>query len=90
MVSGPGGTAPPAVQVTGGQWETTATNWPFGNYQLTAMQKVSDNAGGWITSQPFSFAVARGMPDVSDVRYTTDYQPTFSGKGFTSATVRFF
>ncbi|MFC6693579.1 hypothetical protein ACFQD2_25115 [Pseudomonas lini] len=90
VVSGPGGTAPPAVQVTGGQWETTATNWPFGNYQLTAMQKVSDNAGGWITSQPFSFAVARGMPDVSDVRYTTDYQPTFSGKGFTSATVRFF
>ncbi|WP_448725032.1 hypothetical protein [Pseudomonas farris] len=90
VVSGPGGMAPPAVQVTGGRWETTATNWPFGNYQLTATQKVSDNAGGWIVSQPVSFAVTREMPDVSDVIFTTDYQPTFSGKGFTGATVRLF
>ncbi|KNH28544.1 hypothetical protein ACS77_07060 [Pseudomonas syringae] len=90
VVSGPGGTAPPPVPVSGGRWETTATNWPFGNYQLTATQKVSDNAGGWIVSQPVSFAVTREMPDVSDVIFTTDYQPTFSGKGFTGATVRFF
>jgi hypothetical protein len=90
VVSGPGGTAPPAVQVAGGRWETTATNWSFGNYQLTVTQKVPDNAGGWITSQPVSFAVTREMPDVSDVRYTTDYQPAFSGKGFTGATVRLF
>ncbi|MCE6979951.1 hypothetical protein EI534_21725 [Pseudomonas frederiksbergensis] len=90
VVSGPGGTAPPPVQVTGGQWNTTATNWPFGDYQLRAVQKVSDNAGGWITSQPFSFSVTREMPDVRDVSYTTDYQPTFSGKGFTGATVKLF
>ncbi|NSX11325.1 hypothetical protein HTX81_22290 [Pseudomonas lini] len=88
VVSGPGGTAPPPVPVSAERWETTATNWSFGNYQLTAMQKVSDNAGGWITSQPVSFSVTREMPDVSDVRYTTGYQPTFSGKGFTGATVK--
>ncbi|MGE8188922.1 hypothetical protein [Pseudomonas sp. NPDC086278] len=90
VVSGPGGTAPPAAQVTAGKWETTATNWPFGTYNLKAIQKVSDNANGWIESQPYTFSVDRGFPDPYDVTYTKDYQPTFSGKGLTGATVMLY
>ncbi|MGE8188923.1 hypothetical protein [Pseudomonas sp. NPDC086278] len=88
VVSGPGGTAPPAAQVTAGKWETTATNWPFGTYNLKAIQKVSDNANGWIESQLYAFTVNRVFPDPSDVTYTKDYQPTFSGKGYSGATVK--
>lgn len=87
-VSGPEVTMPSAVLVTNNTWETTATNWPYGTYSLTAIQKVPDNDGGWIESQPYTFTVNRQLPDVSDVTHTTDYQPTFSGKGTTGATVR--
>jgi hypothetical protein len=90
IVSGPGGTAPSAVPVTGGRWETTATNWPFGTYNLKAIQKVSDNANGWIESQPYAFTVNRELPNPSDVVFTIDYQPTFSGKGYTGATVKLY
>ncbi|MFJ4195134.1 hypothetical protein [Pseudomonas sp. NPDC089534] len=90
VVSEPGGTAPPNVTVTSGRWETTAANWPFGTYQLKAIQKVSDNAGGWIESQPYTFTVNHTFPNPTDVAFTTDYQPTFSGKGLNGAAVRLF
>ncbi len=85
-----GAAAPPAVQVTNGRWETTAANWPFGTYRLRAIQKVSDNAGGWIESQPYTFTVNHTFPNPSDVAFTADYQPTCSGKGLNGATVRLF
>ncbi|WP_223511806.1 hypothetical protein [Pseudomonas sp. GL-B-19] len=88
VVSGPGGTPPSAVTVTGGRWETTATNWPFGTYSLRAIQKVSDNANGWIESQPYAFTVNRVLPDPSDIKCTTEYRPTFSGNGTNNATVK--
>jgi hypothetical protein len=90
VVSGPGETAPPPVTVKDGKWETTATNWKFGTYTLEAIQKVPDNASGWIKSQPYTFSVTLQFPDVSDVTYTKDYQPTFSGKGLNGATVKLF
>ncbi|WP_434578263.1 hypothetical protein [Pseudomonas sp. Z1-6] len=88
VVSGPTVEPPPEVPVEDDGWYTTATNWPFGSYSLKAIQKVSDHAGGWIESQPHTFPVNRVLPDVSEVTYTQDYQPTISGKGFTGASVR--
>ncbi|VVO78504.1 hypothetical protein [Pseudomonas fluorescens] len=91
VVSGPGETNPPMVVVgSNNAWETTVTNWPFGTYSLRAIQKVSDNANGWIESLPYTFPVNRVLPDPSDVTYTKDYQPTFSGKGYTGATVKLY
>ncbi|WP_225927206.1 hypothetical protein [Pseudomonas ekonensis] len=90
VVSGPGGMAPPNATVTSGRWETTASNWPFGTYQLRAIQKVPDNAGGWIESLPYAFTVSHVFPDPYEVTFTRDYQPTFSGKGFTGARVRLY
>ncbi|WP_223490703.1 Ig-like domain-containing protein [Pseudomonas sp. A-RE-19] len=89
-VSGPEATMPSPATVTGGKWEATATNWPFGTYSLTAIQKVSDNAGGWIESQPYTFTVDRVVPQPGNVTYTTDYRPTFSGTGYNGATVKLF
>ncbi|WP_415773515.1 hypothetical protein [Pseudomonas sp. LB3P38] len=87
VVSGPGGSAPPAAQVKDGKWETTATNWKFGTYTLSAIQKVLDNANAWIESESYTFTVDKVFPDPSDVTYTKDYQPTFSGEGLTGAMV---
>ncbi|HEX4548528.1 hypothetical protein [Pseudomonas sp.] len=79
---------PPRKQVDAtGRWETTATNWPMGNYSLIAVQMVSDLAGGWIESTPYEFEVKKGLPDVTGVTYTQDYQPTFSGRGTSGARV---
>jgi len=90
-VSGPEVLPLPGVEVgSDGQWEVTATGWPFGTYTLSAIQKVSDNANGWIPSQTFQFSFTRAVPDPSEVTYTKDYRPTFSGKGYTGATVKFF
>lgn len=89
-VSGLEASMPPPVQVTNGSWETTATNWPFDNYILQAIQKVPDNANGWIESLPYTFSVDRTFPDPTDVTHTADYQPTFLGKGYTGATVKLF
>ena len=87
--SGPGGTAPPSVVVkSDGQWETSATGWPLGVYTLKAIQKVSDNANGWIESNPYSFTVNRQLKDPTELQYTKDYQPTFLGLGHTGATVK--
>jgi hypothetical protein len=86
ILSGPGGTAPDPVPVAAGKWEATATDWPFGAYSLQVIQKVSDNANGWIESLPYTFSVNRVFPDPSG-DYTKDYTPTFFGEGYTGATV---
>lgn len=83
----PGSTAPAAVVVSNGRWETTAVNWTFGTYDLIAEQKVSDGAGGWITSLPFTFQFTRTLPVPTDIQYTPVYRPVFSGKGYSGATV---
>ncbi|MBC3208015.1 hypothetical protein HU755_14530 [Pseudomonas sp. SWRI111] len=83
------GTAPPnAVVKAIGTWETTATDWSFGSYTVEVIQKIGDGANGWIESLPLTLDVEKALPDVSDVGYTKDYQPTFSGKGHNGATVQ--
>ncbi|MFL6964884.1 hypothetical protein ACJ6X8_01450 [Pseudomonas alvandae] len=86
--SGPTVRPPPLADVKEGEWETTATDWPFGNYRLQAIQKVPDRASGWIESEPYYFYIDVGLPDVSEVSYTPEYRPEFSGKGFNGAMVR--
>lgn len=90
ITGGPSGVTIPAVQVTDGRWETTSSNWPFGTYQLTATQKVSDNAGGWISSLPLVVNFSKTFPLVSDVQYTQEYRPTISGRGLERAIVNLF
>lgn len=87
-------TVPPTVSVPpktlvqpDGKWQTTATDWPFGEYDVEVIQQVSDNANGWIQSLPYKFKVVKRLPDVSDLKHTEEYRPTFSGKGFNGATV---
>ncbi|UST94346.1 hypothetical protein [Pseudomonas siliginis] len=75
-----------AEVMPGGIWETAA-QWPLGTYNVSVIQKIADNASGWIDSLPLTFEVKNILPDVSDVQFTNDYQPTFSGKGFNGATV---
>jgi len=88
VLSGPGGAPPPLVTVVGGRWETTVDNWTFGTYQLSATQKISDNAGGWIPSQEYRFEASSKLPPPTDVTHTvSDYTPCFSGKGVNGATV---
>ncbi|OJT51892.1 hypothetical protein BSZ28_09150 [Pseudomonas moraviensis] len=86
--AGPMPVAPPNAQVQrNGTWSTAVTGWKLGTYEINAVQKIRDNAGGWIDSLPLTFEVKNILPDVSDVQFTNDYQPTFSGKGFNGATV---
>ena len=86
--AGPMPVAPPNAQVQrNGTWSTAVTGWKLGTYEINAVQKIRDNAGGWIESLPLTFEVKNILPDVSDVQFTNDYQPTFSGKGFNGATV---
>ncbi|HWH86960.1 MAG TPA: hypothetical protein VNV36_09320 [Pseudomonas sp.] len=81
--------APQSAEVRpDGTWKTTATGWEFGTYKLNAVQKIRDNANGWIESLPVTFEVKKILPDVSDVQYTRDYTPTLSGTGFNGATVQ--
>lgn len=88
VVSGPNVTVPPPAPVSGGSWNTTATNWPFGSYSLRAVQRFPDGDNGWIDSQPYTFPVNLILPDPTDITYTPVYQPVFSGKGFNGATVK--
>ena len=81
---------PPVVVVSNGKWEVTSQKWPLGSYTLSAVQKVSDNASGWIESTPTTFTDNHGVPDPSDIIYTNVYTPVFSGKGLSGATVRLF
>ncbi|QXH71932.1 hypothetical protein KSS92_21720 [Pseudomonas atacamensis] len=86
--AGPMPVAPPNAQVQrNGTWSTAVTGWKLGTYEINAVQKIRDNAGGWIDSLPLTFEVKNILPDVSDVQFTNDYQPTFSGKGFNGAMV---
>lgn len=89
IVKGPtGATPPPTVIVQGGRWTTTSQNWPIGDYDLKVVQKVSDNAGGWIPSLEYLFKVSSTLPPPTDVTHTiTNYTPTFTGKGVTGASV---
>ncbi|WP_242208147.1 MULTISPECIES: hypothetical protein [unclassified Pseudomonas] len=85
--SGPGATLPPSVEVANGIWETIATNWPVGTYKLKIVQKFPIGSDGWIESLPLEFTLNNALPDVSDLKHTPEYRPTFSGKGFNGATV---
>lgn len=83
-------TLPQPVVAADGKWEIKATDLPLGKLPASILQKVSDNASGWIESLPYNFEINNSLPDVYAVSSTDDYQPTFSGKGFTGATVRLF
>ncbi|WP_456023117.1 hypothetical protein [Pseudomonas protegens] len=71
-----------------GSWEITAAGWSMGTYELRVIQKIADNASGWIESLPFDFKAYNWMPDIIEVDYTPDYRPVFSGAGYTGANVR--
>lgn len=90
VISGPGGTAPGEAKVVGGKWEASATNWPDGLYEMSALQKVSNNAGGWIESVEYLFEFQLKFPPPSDVVSTPEYTPTLSGKGVSDATVSLY
>lgn len=89
IVNGPEeATPPPAVVVTAGSWRTTSQKWPFGVYNLKVVQKVSDNAGGWIPSHEYLFRTSSELPAPTEVTHTvSNYTPTFTGKGFINASV---
>ncbi|WP_256207437.1 hypothetical protein [Pseudomonas nunensis] len=92
-ISGPENKKLPEVPVVNGAWQLTTAAWAPGIYFYSAIQKVSDNAGGWIPSQDliFTFPILppelEPVPDPTNVTYTRDYTPTFSGNGVTGATV---
>jgi hypothetical protein len=89
IMKGPeGATPPPSVSVAAGQWTTISQNWPIGDYDLKVVQRVSDNASGWIPSQEYHFKASSKLPPPSAVRYTNElYTPTFIGEGIAGATV---
>ncbi|WP_339538590.1 hypothetical protein [Pseudomonas sp. RA_15y_Pfl2_54] len=79
---------PPNIRVDGlGQWETAPVVWPLGSYKMKVIQKIADNANGWIESLPLEFEVHNNMPDITEASYTEEYLPVFSGEGYTGATV---
>lgn len=79
---------PPNVRVNAqGEWETAPVVWPLGSYDVTVIQKIADNANGWIESLPLEFEVHNNMPDITEASYTEEYLPVFSGEGYTGATV---
>ncbi|POA34466.1 MULTISPECIES: hypothetical protein [unclassified Pseudomonas] len=90
VVDGPGGKTLTATVGDTSQWAVEATNWEAGRYTLSAVQRVSDNAGGWIPSDhvEFDFDWVRPPPaPPTDLKHTQEYTPTFSGKGVNGATV---
>ncbi|MGF6398957.1 hypothetical protein ABH905_002623 [Pseudomonas frederiksbergensis] len=87
VISPSGATPPPVVDVVNGSWETTATGWQPGDYTLKAIQSVVDHAGGRIESHAYEFSVKVLLLPPTEVIFDTDYRPTFSGKGYTGATV---
>jgi hypothetical protein len=65
ILSGPGeALPPPPVIVTGGRWGATSTSFPPGSYSLKLIQKLPDNAGGWIESEPLLYTLERPMSDL--------------------------
>ncbi|MFJ2711787.1 hypothetical protein ACIOZM_12975 [Pseudomonas sp. NPDC087346] len=89
IVKGPAGaTVPPAALVAGGSWTTTSQNFPIGQYDLKFVQKVSDNAGGWIPSLEYLFGILTRLPPPSQVAYSvSNFTPSFSGQGNVGAQV---
>lgn len=83
-------TLPQPVVAEGGEWEIKAIGAPLGRPLASIVLKVPDNANGWIESLPYTFEINNSLPDVYAVSSTDDYQPTFSGKGFSGATVRLY
>ncbi|MCL9803237.1 hypothetical protein, partial [Pseudomonas sp. AKS31] len=69
---------------------TTSTGWALGTFSVEVVQKIVDNAGGWIESQPFELEIRNTVPDVTEVTHTKAYRPVFSGKGYNGATVSFY
>ncbi|MBU6957720.1 hypothetical protein KRR23_08190 [Pseudomonas sp. CVAP len=87
-VSGPGEAVLLTSEVKKDAWEVTVTGWVPGSYVLSAIQKVPDKPSGWILSQDYRFDRTWEVASPTDVTYTVvDYTPTFSGKGYTGATV---
>ncbi|WP_347927849.1 hypothetical protein [Pseudomonas helvetica] len=87
-LSGPGEPPLTIATVAASRWKATVSNWPPGNYTMSAIQKVSYNPDGWITSEPVQFVFTRALPIPTEVSHTVaNYTPTFSGKGYTGATV---
>ncbi|MEO6677071.1 MAG: hypothetical protein ABIO21_06835 [Pseudomonas sp.] len=87
-VSGPGLTTVPPALVASAAWETTVSNWAPGRYTFRATQKVSNGSGGWIVSPLYEFSFNWAVPDPTNVTYSVEgYTPTFSGNGYTNATV---
>jgi hypothetical protein len=83
IIKGPAGaTVPPAALVAGGSWTTTSQNFPIGQYDLKFVQKVSDNADGWIPSLEYRFGILTKLPPPSQVAYSvSNFTPSFSGQG---------
>lgn len=86
----PPNTPPNVIVRADGSWTTTSTGWTFGIYLVEVVQKIVDNASGWIESLPYEFEIRNNMPDVTDVTHTKAYRPVFSGKGYNGATVSFY
>ncbi|TKJ71260.1 hypothetical protein PkoCFBP13504_29385 [Pseudomonas koreensis] len=86
----PPNTPPNVIVRADGSWTTTSTRWTFGIYLVEVVQKIVDNASGWIESRPYEFEIRNNMPDVTDVTHTKAYRPVFSGKGYNGATVSFY
>ncbi|MDT3313116.1 hypothetical protein QZR14_17300 [Pseudomonas sp. rhizo66] len=86
----PPNTPPNAIVRADGTWTTTSTGWTLGTFSVEVVQKIVDNAGGWIESQPFELEIRNTVPDVTEVTHTKAYRPVFSGKGYNGATVSFY
>lgn len=86
----PPNTPPNAIVRADGSWTTTSTGWALGAFSVEVVQKIVDNASGWIESLPLEFKLQNDMPDVTDVTHTKAYRPVFSGKGYNGATVSFY
>jgi hypothetical protein len=86
----PPNTPPNVIVRADGSWTTTSIRWTFGIYLVEVVQKIVDNASGWIESLPYEFEIRNNMPDVTDVTHTKAYRPVFSGKGYNGATVSFY
>ena len=86
-ISGPGEHELPTALVSNSRWEIVATDWKFDTYRFSAIQDVSDNAGGTIPSVPYEFNVTIGIPAPTNISFTTTYTPVISGRGINGAKV---
>lgn len=89
-ISGPDVPMPADAPVVNGTWKTSVSGWSYGVYQLEAITKVSNGAGGWVKGRPFAFMVTYAVPIPFNASSNTDYQPTLTGKGVLNGVVSFF